>query len=185
MLNHMKKQNGRKMKKTATKQLIYNSIYIAAAIIFVFFLYYNITKEERGFMSLRQDMKSLETSFNTLDNGWVYSESCRGKGGDFDRDVPSSCAISISNDKTDFSVNQKQRVNNYSELIVKSGYFALRDNIKEYDQSSYFVAYNYSKLYKPNCSLQSYKSDDNSNNKVSLTFGCIAESSKFYFERND
>ena len=68
-------------------------------------LYDATTKERRGFMFLREDMKSLQQSFNAIDKGWVYDEGCRGRGGDFDRDVPSSCAVSITNKSVDFAVD--------------------------------------------------------------------------------
>jgi hypothetical protein len=141
--------------------------------------------EKKAFFSLKADLIELQTQFNEIDKGWKYDESCRAKGGVYENDIASSCAASITNSSVDFTVDQKKRVEAYSGIIDDGSSFKLKDSITEYSQSYYFVTYDYPKLQKPNCSLQSFTDKETVDGKVSLTFGCIAESSKFYFERND
>ncbi len=181
----MKKQKRDKKRKPPLERLSLSLLILVVAVVLALLLYNSITRESRGFMSLRQDMVALQNKFNSIDKGWMYSESCRGKGGDFDRDVPSSCAASITNRSIDFSADHKNRVEAYSELIDKSIVFRSKGNISQHSQTFYFVVYDYREIQKPNCSLQSFADTESVKGNVSLTFGCIAESSKFYFERND
>lgn len=182
----MQKKKNKQVKKGlfANPFMVIIALVIVAAGLFTISL---ITDniERRAFYSLKSDLVDLQTQFNRIDKGWEYDESCRAKGGVYENDIPSSCAASISNKSVDFSTNQKERVEAYSEIINNSSPFTLKEDVVKYGSSSYFAVYDYPKIHEPNCTLQSFSDKDLASNKVSLTFGCIAESSKFYFERND
>jgi len=145
---------------------------------------YNDNKEREMFMSLRADMKDLQIEFNKIDQGWEYSETCRGKGGDFDRNIPSSCALSITNTENDFSGTAKERLEYYKSIISNKDIFSAVSDTQESSSNQHFFTLDYRYQANENCTFESY-SGGLDNKKVYLTVGCISSASEFYFPRND
>ncbi|MFZ1812375.1 MAG: hypothetical protein WAU02_02495 [Candidatus Saccharimonadales bacterium] len=55
-----------------------------------------LRQEADGFAKLKQDFLALQTEFNKIDPGWEYSEGCRGKGGVYNDNQPSSCSLVLA-----------------------------------------------------------------------------------------
>lgn len=79
--------------------------------------------EKQKFMSLKQDMLSLQAEFNKIDQGWEYVEACNAQGGKFRSDLASSCGVYLEN-KNALSVER------YINVMSKhDNYKQIKDNI--------------------------------------------------------
>lgn len=145
---------------------------------------YNDSKEREMFMSLREDMKTLQIKFNKIHEGWKYNEGCRGKGGDYDRNIPSTCFLSISNKDIDLSTNGIQIIDGYRAILEQSRKFEDFSEINTDTLSSEFTM-TYAGHESINCSYQQIRDVESSENGTLLTLGCIGYASEFYFPRND
>lgn len=100
-----------KQRKNAKK--IAGTIFAAIATLIVgFFIYDYVVNylDKQKFMTLKQDILTLQKEFNAIDQGWEYKEWCTSKGGEFEQNVASSCWVNLSNKK----------ISNHQEYINSS-----------------------------------------------------------------
>ncbi len=184
MLNYVNKRvKNPKVKKPKKHKIMY-LIIIVIIMTITFFLYGNATKERRVYMSLRQDMEAIQLEFNKIDANWEYEEGCKGKGGDFDKNVPSTCFISISNKSFDSSRNIDTSVASYKSLIDTKDYFT---NVSRTDSSTAYSQFttDYGRSDKIKCSFQYIGADESNDGITLMTLGCMGYAQNFYFSRSD
>lgn len=92
----MKQQSSQPSKKFSPIRLFLFFI-VAAILVVLTWNWYVHYQDKQKFMTLKQDMLSLQTEFNKIDPGWTYSEWCHAKGEKFKENEASSCGITLKN----------------------------------------------------------------------------------------
>ncbi len=138
--------------------------------------------EKNNFIQTRSALIELNDEFNRADQGWVYSESCRGKGDVYESEIPSSCAMSITNTRVNVAqIDIWNSIVKYKSLINEKSKFDIISNSDK--QSSNASVYKVNQLPKGYCTLEALPTENLPTYYLSLT--CRQESSQFYFDRND
>lgn len=166
---------------------------IVLLIIFVW-TYNSFTKsrERNQFKQLEGTLKVLQTKLNQINPTWVYNSGCRGKGGVYERNEPSSCFVQLSNTRTTLEQSE-EKFNEYVRAVSK--YFMVsskQSNTKwsltneSDDRRVNSIGFKYSKDDEVRCVLDEFFiSDDPKSTDGGVRFSCNKPATEFLYSRYD
>ena len=169
----MKKQSSQPSKKFSPIKLVI--LFVAGALLIVLaWNWYVHYQDKQKFMTLKQDMLSLQADFNKIDPGWTYSEWCNAKGEKFKENEASSCGFSIIN-------NNAKQLDNYLDKLQY--YFKIKEDSSFVDregryQNNRVVRYKNTAF---SCEIGSIK---NATEEYSNGMSCTSSALDFYFPKN-
>lgn len=178
------------MRKKESRGALHRSvilkIVIAGAIIALSVIYIQVLNnkiQEKGFIETKIALLKLQDTFNRADSGWKYSDSCRAKGGVYEADVPSSCAMSINNNQIALNrSNSWDKIKEYKRIVENDSQFKILEVTEKNEENA--VIYKISELPKGYCTLETVQSEKNEE-LYKISFVCRQTANKFYFPRND
>lgn len=142
---------------------------------------YSAEQNRKLLIGLSEDIKTLQTKFNTVQDGWEYDEYCRGVGGKFQKNNSITCTVEIEN----LNNNQSQQHRyDYVNIIDNSKAFVT----KQPREVNSLASGNFSRSFVPigmpesNCVLADI--DDVDGSKKGLVFYCKTYDTKaFHFRK--
>ena len=139
--------------------------------------------QQEPFIRLSSDIKVILSSFNEIDEKWVYTEYCTGMSSPYRQGEASTCTVKIygklSNNSDDLFASYRNIISNnksFQEITIPGNNTPTTDsNVRNTS-----LKYRYNLLPESNCELIIY-SDEN----VSGAFYCTSQADGFYFNRID
>ncbi|MGB3023189.1 MAG: hypothetical protein WBB39_00070 [Candidatus Saccharimonadales bacterium] len=169
----MKKTPSNKQGRLSPTKIIV-LIVTAVLVILPVWNWYVHYQDKQKFMTLKQDMLSLQTEFNKIDSGWTYSESCNSSGEKFKQNQASSCGVELKIQKS-VDVNKYQKIMHAASITdkyVSYDFMNGDDKVIGFDSS-------YVKNSKVKCGLSSRSSASS----VLTSVGCHDSALDFYFPK--
>lgn len=186
----IKSKSSRLYKKIGVLTLVV--LFFTAILIFNFYSRDIPIKEESGFRKLASNMRNVKQKLDLISPGWVYKEGCSGKGGVYERDEPSYCSITLTNNNLGSTYSESRylefsKVVGYSFTEVRpttsSKWLSSNpDDARTYNSTGFV----YDDFPETSCSLSEFYGDKlNETKAYGVNFTCAHTATRFYFSRLD
>jgi hypothetical protein len=172
----MKKKSPSKKTKKPSNLTIIGAVFVALIAVFLSWNLYVHFQDKQKFMTLKQDMLTLQTEFNKIDPGWMYSEWCHAKGEKFKENEVSSCGISLKTTR-DINLEKYNVLEDSKNIFVIGPTEIIKDDIHNRTFNNKGV------YYKPlfNCIFSGEKIDAVNTDEVNVS--CSSSALEFYFPK--
>lgn len=100
--------------------------------------YYSVEQDRKAFLGFSEDMKTLQTEFNKVQDGWTYDEYCEGVGITVSRNDRIACTVELKNPK---DAQPQENHDKYVKVIEDSRVFeTVRSREPAYYDNKYTVS---------------------------------------------